>query len=168
MNKMHVCWSHGKESGPWGAKLSAMVEVARRMGFDVDSIDYRGMDNADERVQKLMAHCKMITMPIILAGSSMGGYVSARAAGELQVKGLFLLAPALSWPGFERQDFSLKTDRVTIVHGWRDTIIPPEISIRFAKKNQATLHLINGDHRLKENIAELELYFSFFLEALKD
>ncbi|MBW1711360.1 MAG: alpha/beta fold hydrolase [Deltaproteobacteria bacterium] len=155
MNEIYVCWSHGKESGPWGTKLAAMVEVARNMGFEADSLDYRGMYDADKRVEKLIAHCKTINKPLVLAGSSMGGHVSARAAGELKVEGLFLLAPALSWPGFEKPDFVLKTDRVTIVHGWGDTIIPPETSIRFARKYRAALHLIDGDHRLRENIEEL-------------
>ncbi|MBW2092693.1 MAG: alpha/beta fold hydrolase [Deltaproteobacteria bacterium] len=167
MRDIHVCWSHGKESGPWGTKLTAMVEVARSMGFEADSLDYRGMNNADERVKKLITHCKGIDKPLILAGSSMGGYVAARAAGEIKVEGLFLLAPALSWPGFEKPDFVLKTNQVTIVHGWGDTIIPPETSIRFAKAHRATLHIIDGDHRLKENIEELKIYFSFFLETIK-
>ena len=49
-----VVFSHGKESGPWGSKITAMAEVARDLKFDVLSVDYRGIDDPLARVRKLI------------------------------------------------------------------------------------------------------------------
>ena len=163
---MYVFWSHGKESGPRGTKIDALVEVARKMGFEVESLDYRGMDNPEDRVEKLVGRCRSISQPVILAGSSMGSYVATVAACRIETIGLFLLAPALYLPGFQEQEYEPTASWITVVHGWRDEAIPPEVSIRFARKHRAALHIIDGDHRLRENIPELEEYFSAFLKNI--
>ena len=49
-----VCFSHGKESGPWGSKIKCLAKVAERCGFAVESIDYQGIGDPDERVEKLL------------------------------------------------------------------------------------------------------------------
>ena len=164
---MHVCWSHGKESGPWGTKLKTLADQALGLGFDVASLDYRGMDDPDKRAEKLLAHCRSIDLPLILAGSSMGGYVAVKAAASIPVKGLFLLAPALAWPGRDLTDTPVLADHIAIVHGWRDDILPLRHSFRFAESRRAELHLIDGDHRLRENIEELKRSFQAFLMKIR-
>ena len=95
-----VCFSHGKESGPWGTKIAAMADLARDRGLAVESIDYRGMDDPLARVEKLVGHCAPLDRPLVLVGSSMGGHVAAAASARLPgVEGLFLLAPAFFMPG---------------------------------------------------------------------
>ena len=89
-----VVFSHGKESGPWGSKITAMAAVARDLSLNVESVDYRGMDNPVERVKKLIGLGAALKAPVVLVGSSMGGHVSAAAAGALGARALFLLAPA--------------------------------------------------------------------------
>ena len=42
--ELYVCFSHGQESGPWGTKISAMADLARDRGCQVESIDYRGLE----------------------------------------------------------------------------------------------------------------------------
>src|SRR5271165_1228200 len=49
-----VVFSHGKESGPWGAKITAMAAVARDLELGVESVDYRGIDDPAARVDKLI------------------------------------------------------------------------------------------------------------------
>ena len=49
-----VCFSHGKESGPWGTKIEALAEVARTSGWGVESLDYQGMADPDQRVAALV------------------------------------------------------------------------------------------------------------------
>ena len=115
---MLVCWAHGKESGPWGSKIAALCETARKLGFEADSLDYRGMMDPEERVSRLMDFWAEQSRPVILAGSSMGSYVSLVAACRRPVKGLFLLAPAIFLPGFPGTEFSPQTPLTTIVHGW--------------------------------------------------
>ena len=89
---MLVIFSHGKESGPWGSKIRRLADAAATLGFEVESLDYTGSEDPDERVAILEKRLADETAPVILAGSSMGGYVSAVVAGRRPVSGLFLLA----------------------------------------------------------------------------
>ena len=42
--------------------------------------------------------------------------------------------------------------REEVSNGRSDDVIPPEHSIRFAKEAGCTLHVIDGDHRLKGSL----------------
>lgn len=160
-----VCFSHGKESGPWGTKIAAMADLARDRGLAVESLDYRGMDDPAERVAKLVAYCRGIDRPLVLVGSSMGGHVAASASAQLpEVRGLFLIAPAFYMPGYEALTPEPAARRITIVHGWRDDVVPAANSIRFAAQHRAGLHLIDGDHRLTEQVFEINRFFDWFLD----
>ena len=164
-NPPYVCFSHGKESGPWGTKIAAMADLARDRGLDVESIDYRGMDDPAARVAKLVAHCAPLGRPLVLVGSSMGGHVAAAASAQLpDVRGLFLIAPAFFIPGYEALTPEPRAGQITIVHGWRDDVVPAANSIRFAAQYRAGLHLIDGDHRLTEHIFEINRCFDWFLD----
>ena len=57
---------------------------------------------------------------------------------------------------------------ICIVHGWKDAIVPVENSIRFAKECDATLHLVDGDHRLSENNEEINEYLRIFVEKTSE
>ena len=147
-----VVFSHGKESGPWGSKITAMAAVVRDLPAAVESVDYRGLDDPADRVSKLIEAGAQLKEPMVLVGSSMGGHVSAAAAATLKPRGLFLLAPAFYMAGYEQytpQDVVCPT---VIVHGWHDVIVPVENSIRWAREHQAALHLLNSDHRLEDRI----------------
>jgi alpha/beta superfamily hydrolase len=160
-----VVFSHGKESGPWGAKITAMAEVVRDLGLNVESVDYRGMDDPGERVQKLLEVGAARSGSLALVGSSMGGHVAAAAAARLRARALFLLAPAFYMPGFERytpQDVGAPT---SIVHGWHDTIVPVENSIRWAREHRATLHILDSEHRLEDQIGTICGLLRAFLSA---
>ena len=75
-----VVFSHGQESGPWGTKINAMSKEAQNLGFEVESIDYQGISDPTERVQKLEKFCSKLEKSPVLIGSSMGGYVATAAA----------------------------------------------------------------------------------------
>jgi alpha/beta superfamily hydrolase len=161
-----VVFSHGKESGPWGRKITAMAALARESGMGVESVDYRGMDDPTARVEKLVTVAANIRESLVLVGSSMGGHVSAAAAGRLRPRGLFLLAPAFYMPGFEShtpQDVPCPT---AIVHGWHDDIVPVENSIRWAREQRAALHVLNSDHRLEDRIEAICSLLKSFLAEL--
>jgi predicted esterase len=96
----------------------------------------------------------------------MGGHVATAAAGSLRVAGLFVLAPAYFMPGYEDLTPGPPGTPTCIVHGWRDDIVPVENSIRFARSCNAELHLLDGDHRLTENIDEINYYLSRFIEKI--
>jgi pimeloyl-ACP methyl ester carboxylesterase len=161
-----VVFSHGKESGPWGAKITAMAAVARDLGGAVESVDYRGMDDPSARVEKLVGTAAGITGPVVLVGSSMGGHVSGAAAARVKPRGVFLFAPAFYMPGFEAytpQDLACPT---AIVHGWRDDIVPVENSVRWAREHGAALHVLASDHRLEDQIDMICLLLRAFLHDL--
>jgi alpha/beta superfamily hydrolase len=161
-----VVFSHGKESGPWGKKITAMAAMVQSMGLAVESVDYRGVDDPGARVAKLIAAAAPIPRPLVLVGSSMGGHVSAAAAARLEPCGMFLLAPAFYMKGFEEytpQEVSCPT---AIVHGWRDDIVPVENSIRWAREHQAQLHVLNSDHRLEDQIEAIGTLLQAFLGNL--
>ena len=162
-----VIFSHGQESGPWGTKIRAMAVLVRSMGCEADSIDYQGIPDPTERVDKLVAECSGIDDTLVLVGSSMGGHVATAGAAALGAAGLFVLAPAYYMPGYETLTPRPPDLPIAIVHGWRDDVVPVENSIRFAGSCNAELHLIDGDHRLTENIEEINYYLRRFIEKIK-
>jgi alpha/beta superfamily hydrolase len=162
----YVVFSHGKESGPWGTKIAALSEIARAEGYEVESVDYRGIEDAHARVTRLLAYCRDFQGRLVLVGSSMGGHVSTAASRLLRSAGLFLMAPAFYMPGFEDQTPEPAPCPITIVHGWRDEVVPVANSVRFAEQHRATLHILDTDHRMQDRIRELGYYFEYFLVTL--
>jgi predicted esterase len=162
-----IIFSHGQESGPWGTKIRAMAEQAKSLGCEADSIDYQGIADPTERVQKLIKEASGIEDRLILVGSSMGGHVATAAAEHLGAAGLFVIAPAYYMEGYEELTPDPPTMPVCIVHGWHDDVVPVENSIRFAKQCAASLHLIDGDHRLTANIEEINEYLKSFIEKVR-
>jgi predicted esterase len=161
-----IVFSHGQESGPWGSKIRAMSEMAKGLGCEIDSIDYQGIADPTERVDKLITACKGMRGDIILVGSSMGGHVATAAATPIAAVGLFVLAPAFYMPGYEELTPDPPQIPLEIVHGWSDDIVPPENSIRFAAKCAATLHMLDGDHRLTKNIGEINFFLERFINRI--
>ncbi|MCZ8133100.1 MAG: alpha/beta hydrolase [Steroidobacteraceae bacterium] len=166
MTGRYVVFSHGLESGPWGTKISALADVARAEGFEVESVDYRGVRDPEARVTRLLAYCRACQGRLILVGSSLGGLVATASARLLRAEGLFLLAPAFYMEGHDRLRPAPPNCPVEIVHGWRDDVVPIENSVRFAREYGATLHAYDTDHRMHDRIRELTYLFEFFLARL--
>ena len=162
-----VIFSHGQESGPWGTKIKAMAEMVKELGDNADSIDYQGIGDPSERVEKLVRACDGIDDTLVLVGSSMGGHVATAAAERVNAAGLFVLAPAYYMEGYEELTPPPPGIPICIVHGWKDDVVPADNSIRFARQCSAELHLIDSDHRLTDNIAEICAYLKRFLERIK-
>jgi len=163
-----IVFSHGKDGEPWGPKIVAMAQVARRHGLEVESIDYRGMDDPAARVAKALERCRALAAPPILVGSSLGGHVSAAVSAQAPTRAMFLLAPAFFMPGFEQYTPTPARCPIAIVHGWNDTVVPVENSIRFARMHKTALHVLDSDHRLTDSIAEIcELLNGFLARVLR-
>ncbi len=161
-----VIFSHGQESGPWGRKIETMAATVRELGCTAISIDYQGIADPTERVQKLVAECRNIEDSLLLVGSSLGGHVATAGAQSLNAAGLFVLAPAYFMPGYEELTPDAPDMPICIVHGWHDDVVPVENSIRFARQCHATLHVVDGDHRLTANIDEINDYLRKFVEKI--
>ena len=157
-----VCFAHGKESGPWGTKITRLAEVARHRGFEVLSPDYSHTHDPRERVAHLLKLAPR-ARTLVLAGSSMGGYVAAMACAALKPRALFLMAPALYFEGWDEEPADCPA-LTTVVHGWRDDIVPVERGIRFARPRNAALHLLDSAHTLNDQLPALELVFGDLLD----
>lgn len=166
MTQQYIVFSHGQDGAPWGSKIVAMAEVARRHGLQVESVDYRGMADPLARVAKLSAFCKQLPGSLLLVGSSLGGHVAAAVSMQVPMRGMFLLAPAFYMPGYEQYTPQPAACPVEIVHGWNDDIVPPQNSIRFAQLHRCTLHLLDSDHRLTASIGDICQLFDLFLQRL--
>jgi pimeloyl-ACP methyl ester carboxylesterase len=168
-----VIFSHGHISGPQSLKIVELEPIARDAGFETLAIDYRDQqDDPAARAERLIQAVRDLAQPPVLAGSSMGGWVSMHAAENVPVAGLFLMAPALFLEdrvpeGVVPERYAPQTDRVAVVHGWHDDIIPWQHSLRFAEANQAALHLLDTDHRLETALPQLKAIFERFIQAVE-
>ena len=158
-----VQFIHGKESGPWGTKITYLADIALALGYEVESLDYAGIADPQKRVEKLVA-ANQKQPAYILVGSSMGGWVAATASAFIPVHGLFLLAPAFYMPDYPPHQLDCSGENIEIVHGWRDSLIPYQNIVRFAKENHCTLHIIDDEHRLKNKLDQVGEYFNNFLK----
>ena len=104
----------------WDAETTALLKNSAHfrfgdafiaLGFQEESLDYTGIEDPETRVAMLDRRLADETSAVILAGSSMGGYVSTVAASKRPVSGLFLLAPALHMPGCLTGEFRLASPR---------------------------------------------------------
>ena len=156
---------HGKESGPWGTKIRYLADIARRMGYDVESLDYSFTFDPEVRVQLLEESCQKRPAQFFV-GSSMGGWVAMTASASIPVRGLFLLAPAIDIPGYPPYRLGCAGDAIEIVHGWQDSLIPVENVIRFSRDKACTLYLVNDEHRLKNRLVQVGDCLESFLKRL--
>lgn len=167
MSKATVIWCHGSQAQPWGTKSKALRDVAEAAGLTMEAVDFQDLDNPDERVERLALKLAEYDTPVILAGSSMGGYVATAVAKYTEVAGLFLMAPAFYLKGYDLHVFSNLPRPIAVVHGWDDDVVPVENSMRFAKQHKADLHVLPDGHRLSESVENVCGLFANFLQTTK-
>jgi pimeloyl-ACP methyl ester carboxylesterase len=160
-----VCFNHGKESGPWGTKITRLAEVARDLGATVISPDYSHTPAPDVRLRQLLATSLPAHDRLVLVGSSMGGYVAAQACAQLQPAALMLMAPALYFPGWAQEPEGIPAD-VEVMHGWHDDIVPLERVQRFAARHAAALHVFDADHGLSAALDAIAALFQRQLQRI--
>lgn len=158
-----VVFAHGKESGPWGTKITRLAEVAKAQGYAVMSPDYSFSHEPQARVAHLLQLQPRAARTLVLVGSSMGGYVSAMACAALRPQALFLMAPALYFPGWDEEPEGIPA-LSSVVHGWTDDIVPAERGQRFAARHRAALHLLDSGHTLNDQLPMLCLLFNDLLQ----
>jgi pimeloyl-ACP methyl ester carboxylesterase len=163
MQTFTVIFAHGRESGPWGTKIRALAKVAEGFGCRVISRDDSDNRDPELRIARLIDEVKSIDGPVVLVGSSMGGYVATVASQVVQPVGLFLMAPAFGLPGYADQTPRSICRELTIVHGWDDKVVPVESVLDFARRHQAMFHLVPAEHALLEQVGWLTQVFELFL-----
>ena len=83
-------------------------------------------------IAKLVDFCKELAGDLVLVGSSLGGYIAVASASLLHARGVFLMAPALYMEGLPELRAGVLDCPASVVHGWRDDVVPYEHSVRFA------------------------------------
>ena len=166
MIRRHVVFSHGQHSNPFSRKILALYEMAEAEGYNAAAVDYRGIDDPKERVLMLSDFCKDLAGELVLVGSSLGAWVSLAASSSLHTRGMFLMAPAITMPGLPALRAGSLHCPMTLVHGWRDEIVPYEQSMEFAKAHGASLHLVESDHGLHSALPLIRNLFQYFLIEL--
>ncbi|HEX5354075.1 MAG TPA: alpha/beta family hydrolase [Rhodanobacteraceae bacterium] len=168
----HVILSHGSDSGPGATKVSALARVAESTGWSTFKPDYRGEDalgHADSvplRVARLVDAMRDAKRPLVLAGSSMGAFVSGLASRQARCDGLFLMALPIEIPGCPQRFEAAPGAPGLLVHGWRDELCPVDAAIAFARARGMPTLLLDDDHRLGDHLALLERQFGLFLQTL--
>jgi len=159
-----VWFAHGKESGPWGTKISYLADAARALGWSVESPDYRFSLDPVPRLAALASKARPAGH-LVLVGSSMGAYVSAMACAALKPDALMLMAPALYFDGYAEEPEAIPP-LCSVVHGWRDEIVPVERAWRFAQAHRARLLVLDSDHGLNDQLPVLAEVLAELLAAV--
>jgi len=159
--------SHGLESGPDATKVSALAKVAESAGFRSVRPDYRDLDatrdvrRIDARIARLVEQASS-EQPVILAGSSMGAFVSGFASLQMSCIGLFLMALPITISGYARP-FNARPVPTSLVHGWDDELCPVEDVITFARVRGDAITLVRDEHRLAAHVDFVAEQFRLFL-----
>lgn len=147
---MHILLSHGLESGPESTKVSALARAAEARGHQTQRLDYRDLDNWPARLDRLLATAAALEGPILLAGSSLGAYISGHASLQIPVAGLFLMAPPA---GVDRlPPMPIRTPALSVVHGWRDELFAPKDVLALVEPHRGRLLMVDDDHRLSASV----------------
>lgn len=168
----HVILSHGSGSGPEATKVSVLAECAEAMGFATERPDYRAFDAKGEvasvapRLALLVERIHAAPEPPILAGSSMGAFVSGLASLEAPCRGLFLLALPTAIPGYPGRFDMARGLPSMLIHGFADELCPADDALAFARDAGMHTILVADGHRLADHVAFVERQFRLFLESV--
>ena len=165
--KPFLILSHGLESGPEATKVTALAKIAEQLGFRSVRPDYRDLDatrdvnRIDARIARLVDKAP-VGPPVILAGSSMGAFISGFASLQVNCVGLFLMALPVRVNGYPRP-FNAKNVPTALVHGWDDELCPVEDAITFARTRGDAITLVRDEHRLAAHVDFCAEQFRLFL-----
>ena len=175
MSRGHCILSHGFESGPQATKVGALAAVAERLGWTHERPDYRDLDARSEisrvgdvpqRLQRLLEHAQQAAAqgPLVLAGSSLGAYISALVTLQVPVRGLFLMVPPVQMGPMPKLDAAPVP--TTVVQAWHDEIIPAAEVIAWAQARSVRLLMLNDGHQLGRHVPEVAEAFEQLLRSL--
>lgn len=175
MSRGHCILSHGFESGSEATKVTALAEVAERLGWSHERPDYTDLDalrqvsplgDVPARLRRLvdLAAAAARRGPVVLAGSSLGAYTSALTSLQVPVAGLFLMVPPISMGPMPALDAAAVP--TSVVHAWHDELIAADGVIAWARARSAQLLMVDDGHRLEHHVAASALAFEQLLRRL--
>ncbi|KIQ98218.1 alpha/beta fold hydrolase [Lysobacter sp. A03] len=171
----HCILSHGFESGPDATKVTALAQAATELGWTCERPDYTDLDaraivsplgDVPERLQRLLELTRSAAArgPVVLAGSSLGAFISAHASLQIPVAGLFLMAPPIRMN--QAHPIDAADVPLSIIHGWDDELIPTADVVVWAQERRARLLLVDDDHRLSRHVRASADAFAGLLSSL--
>ena len=169
--KAHCILSHGLNSSPHATKVTALAQVAERLGWTHERPDYRDIDagsnirDVARRLARLLEQACAVQGPLVLVGSSMGAYISAMASLQVKPIGLFLMAPPIALPGYPKP-LDAAVVPTEVIHGWHDELIPAQEVVDWCRPRAVSLHLVDDGHRLENHVTQVADAFERFLVAL--
>lgn len=168
----HVIISHGLNSGPDASKATALAQACDLLGWSCERPDYRDLDavmpplgDVEARIRRLRDLVGRIEGPVLLAGSSMGAFISAQVSLQVPVRGLFLMAPPVSLEGYPMRLDSAAVP-LSIVHGWHDELIPADQVLHWAGRRNARICMVDDGHRLSAHVDYCAQQFALFLGSI--
>ena len=175
MSRGHCILSHGFESGPEATKVTALADVAQRLGWTHERPDYTDLDAMSEvsrvgdvptRLRRLVERTALAARqgPVVLAGSSLGAYISAIASLQVPTQALFLMVPPTTMGPMPALDAAVVP--ISVVHAWHDEIIPAGQVIEWARTRSVRLLLVDDSHRLMDHVDTTTEAFSALLRSL--
>ena len=171
----HCILSHGFESGPDATKVTALADIAERMGWTCERPDFTDLDAKREvsdlgdvgaRLQRLheIARDAAAKGPVVLAGSSLGAWIAGHVSLRVNVAGLFLMAPPIHLD--PKHPIDAAAVPTSIIHGWDDELIPASDVVAWAQARRAALLLVDDTHRLSAHVAASADAFGALLAKL--
>lgn len=176
MSRGHCILSHGFESGPDATKVTTLAEAAERLGWTTERPDYTDLDarhgvsnlgDVPARLQRLLdiaAAAATRHGPLVLAGSSLGAYISAIASLQVPTRALFLMVPPTRMGPMPALDAAPVP--TSVVHAWHDELIPPAEVIEWSRARSARLLMLDDGHRLTAHVETTARAFAELLESL--
>lgn len=163
----HIFLSHGLESGPDSTKIQALKAAAETFdNVQAHAIDHRSSKDPTVRLAQMndaIAASGAASENIILAGSSMGGWVCAQTSAQTPVLGCFLLAPALALPDYPESSPRIQAQHVQIIHGWDDDVVPVMPVMELARQQALPALMLPDGHRLENSLGTVVEEFRAFL-----
>lgn len=163
----NVYLSHGLESGPGALKVQALKGVVEsREDCEAVVMDYRDQPDAEARLEHLLATLHRRgddPANCVMAGSSLGGFLSAAVSQRHPVRGCFLIAPALGMAEYPATTVTINARHTHIIHGWQDNVVPCGPVIEHARRQRLSLRMVDDDHRLHASLDTILLDFERFL-----
>ncbi len=162
MTQGHCILSHGFDSGPDATKVTALARVAEDLGWTTERPDYTDLDarlevgrlgDVPARLRRLVDIASVAAArggPVVLAGSSLGAYVSALASLQVPIRALFMMVPPTRMGPLPELEAAAVP--VSIVHAWRDELIPAADVVEWARQRGARLLLVDDSHRLGRHV----------------
>jgi hypothetical protein len=136
MSRGHCILSHGFESGPDATKVTALAEVAERLGFSHERPDYTDLD----------------------------GRQDISRVGDVPARALFLMVPPTTMGPMPALDAAKVP--ISVVHAWHDELIPAAQVIAWAQQRSARLLMVDDGHRLARHVQASAQAFESLLRGL--